>query len=397
MKTIREKYAAARQAAQEIHDRATGEGRAKTEEEQVEFDRLTAEAKQHKATLDQIAADDEAMGDLADVVGADDDAVDHPTGKTPGERFINSSEFKAMKAGYAGGPPAGTRIQMAGSVSVGSFRNAVTVGTSTTAPLHRIAPAELSVIDIFDVINVIEDAPDTIKVFRTAFTNNADVQTVGEPKEESDLTITPVTVTLDTIAHHTPVNNQTLWHNSLLRNRIDVHMINGVRAKAQAEVAAALEAEIGGGFIQQQGFDTDIATTLRKAVTKAMRGAMEIGGSNTLQVVLSPEDHEALDLELLDAMIALAGQELAQTSRIWRSQVVPLYGLNQGVAFVGDMRQVDFYVGTQGITVTTGWVDDQFIRNQQTILAEMEAATAVLGAAAICAADLASGTAPDFS
>jgi hypothetical protein len=394
---IREKYAAARQAAQEIHDKATTEGRAKTPEEQEQFDAHLAEAKQHKVLLDQIEADNAAMGDLADVIGADGDAIDRPKGKTPGERFVNSAEYGAMKAGYAGGPPAGTRVQMAGSVSVGGFRNAVTVGTSTTAPLHRIAPAELSVIDIFDVINVVEDAPDTIKVFRTAFTNNAAVQTPGEEKEESNLVITPVTVNLETIAHHTPVNNQTLWHNALLRNRIDVHMINGVRAKAQAEVAAALTAEIDGGDIQQQGFDTDIATTLRKAVTKAMRGALEIGGSTDLSVVLSPEDHEALDLELLEAMVALAGQELRQTQGIWRARVVPLYGLTEGVAFVGDMRQVDFYVGTQGITVTTGWVNDQFIRNQQTILAEMEAAAAVLGAAAICAADLASGTAPDFS
>lgn len=394
---LREQYAAARKAAQEIHDKATAEGRAKTEEEQTQFDAHLDEAKRLKAMIDQIDADNAAMGELGDALASDDDDVATPKGRTPGERFVNSSEYQAMKAGYAGGPPAGTRVQMAGSVSVGKFRNAVTVGTSTTPPLHRIAPAELSVIDIFDVVNVVEDAPDTIKVFRTSFTNNADIQTPGEDKEESNLTITPVTVNLDTIAHHTPVNNQTLWHNAMLRNRIDVHMINGVRAKAQAEVAAALVAEIGGGAIQQQGFDTDIATTLRKAVTKAMRGALAIGGTTDLSVVLSPEDHEALDLELLEAMVALAGQELRQTQGIWRARVVPLYGLTEGVAFVGDMRQVDFYVGTQGITVTTGWVNDQFIKNQQTILAEMEAATAVLGAAAICAADLASGTAPDFS
>ena len=394
---LREQYAAARKAAQEIHDRATGEGRAKTEDEQAKFDAHLEEAKRLKAIIDQIDADNAAMGELGDALAADDDDVATPQGRTPGERFVNSDAYKQMKAQYAAGLPAGSRVQMAGSVSVGSFRNAVTVSTSTTPPLHRIAPAELSVIDIFDVVNIIEDAPDTIKVFRTSFENNADVQTPGEEKQESNLTITPVTVNLDTIAHHTPVNNQTLWHNSMLRNRIDVHMINGVRAKAQAEGAAALVAEIDGGDIQQQGFDTDIATTLRKAVTKAMRGALAIGGTTDLSVVLSPEDHEALDLELLEAMVAMAGQELRQTQGIWRARVVPLYGLTQGVAFVGDMRQVDFYVGVNGITVTTGWVDDQFIRNQQTILAEMEAATAVLGAAAICAADLASGTEPDFS
>jgi hypothetical protein len=392
---LREQYAAAQKAAKDIHDKATAENRAKTDEEQETFNAHVAEGLRLKAMIAQVDADKESMAELGDTIADSTDSVSHPKGSTPGDRFVNSDAYGAMKAAYPDGLPQGARPVM-GTVSVGGFRNAVTVSESMTPPLHRIAPASLSTIDIFDAINVIEDAPDAVKIFRTSFENNAAVADPGSQKVASNLTITPDTVNLETIAHHTPVNNQTLWHNSMLRNRIDVHMINGVRAKAQAEVADELLAQIA--LMQTQAFDTDIATTLRRAYTKAYRGVMEIGGDPAnVAVAISPEDHETLDLELLDAMVALAGQELVPTGRIWRSRVVPLYGLTPGVAFVGDLKQVDFYVGTQGITVTTGWINDQFIRNQVTILGEMEAKAAVIGGAALVATDLDGDSAPDLS
>lgn len=387
---LREQYAAARKAAQDIQDKAEAENRPKNAEEKAAFDGHVAEAKRLKAQLDEIDADQAELTELTEsvaIAGSLGTITVNERRKTPGEIVVESEAYKALKAAYPGGPPAGARPTM-GNVSVGSFKNAISVEETMSPPLYRVAPASLSQIDIFDAINVIEDAPDAVKIFRFAFDNDADIVAPGGTKPESDLNITSDTVNLDVIAHHTPVNNQTLWHNSLLRNRIDVHMINGVRARAQVKVAQELLAQRS--LMGVQDFDTDIATTLRKAVTKAQLGAMEMGADpSNISVALSPYDHETLDLEMLEAMVALAGQELTQTARIWRAKVVPLFGLVEGVAFVGDLKQVDFYVGTQGITVTTGWVNDQFIKNQVTILGEMECEAAVIGGAALVATDLA--------
>ena len=388
---LREQYAAARKAAQDIHDKATAEGRAKTPEEKTAYDGHVAEAKRLKAMLDEIDADQAELAELTESVAIGTpiagviSAFERP--KTPGQVVVESDAYKAMKAANPAGGTGTEPVKM-GKVSVGSFRNAISVEETMSPPLYRVAPVSLSQIDIFNAINVVENAPDAVKIFRFAFDNDADIVAPGGTKPESDLTITSDTVNLEVIAHHTPVNNQTLWHNSLLRNRIDVHMINGVRARAQAEVAQELLDQRA--LMGVQDFDTDIATTLRKAVTKAQLGAMEMGADpSNISVALSPYDHETLDIEMLEAMVALAGQELTQTARIWRAKVVPLFGLTEGVAFVGDLKQVDFYVGTQGITVTTGWVNDQFIKNQVTILGEMEAKAAVIGGAAIVATDLA--------
>lgn len=397
-KTLAERLAEIRAEAQSIQDTADQAGRPKTEEEQAAFDAKIKEAKDLKTAIDGQRAAKDFLDELADEDPDPEPAPTRAAGargtrQTPGDVVVNSEAYKAMKAAHPAGPPDKSKPSM-GSVNIGSFRNAVTIGTATEQPLHVVAPMSLTAIDIFGAINVVEDAPDTIKIFRTTFTNNAAVVATGVTKPESNLVITPDTVNLDVIAHHTPIDKKTLWHNALLRNKIDVAMINGVRGKAQLEVAAELIDQID--LMQKQGFDTDLATTLRKAMTKAMRGIMEIGGSSEISVAISLEDHEALDLELLDAMVALAGQELTPTGRIWRARVVPLFGLTEGVAFVGDLKQVDFYVG-QGISVTTGWVNEQFIENRLTILAEMEAKAAVIGGAAIVATDLASGTEPDFS
>lgn len=399
-KTLAERLADIRAEAQTINAVTQGDDpRPLTDEEQTRFDELVAEAEKFKKTIANQAV---ASAALADMEAEDPDPVTDPgrtaaTGRrqTPGDVVVNSDAYKAMKAAHPAGPPDRSKPSM-GSVNIGSFKAAVTVGTPTEQPLHVIAPMSLTAIDIFNAINIVEDAPDTIRIFRSVFTNNADVVATGVTKPESNLVITPDTVNLEVIAHHTPIDKKTLWHNALLRNKIDVAMVNGVRGKAQAEVAAELEVARLAGLLQEQGFDTDFATTLRKAMTKAMRGIAAIGGTPMISVAISLEDHEALDLELLDAMVALAGQELAPTGRIWRANVVPLFGLPEGVAYVGDLKQVDFYVG-QGISVTTGWVNEQFIENRLTILAEMEAKAAIIGGAAIVATDLDATAEPNFS
>lgn len=399
-KTLTERRAEIRAEAQKIVDAAEAEARPLTDEEQAKFDELVTEGKRVNTAISEGRAAREALDELAgDDPEPDQPAADaRPSGRrraqTPGERVVNSEAYKAMLAAHPAGPPDRSKPEM-GAVHVGGFMNAVTVSSPMEQELQVIAPTALTPIDIFDAINVVEGAPDSIKIWRATFTNNAAIQaSLGDTKQESNLVYTDDTVNLDVIAHHTPIDKKTLWHNALLRNRIDVAMVNGVRAKAQVEVANELLASVS--LMQQQGFDTDLATTLRKAMTKAMRGIASVGGSPVISVALSLEDHEKLDLELLDAMVALAGQELTPTGRIWRARVVPVFGLPEGVGYVGDLKGVDFYVG-QGISVTTGWVNDQFIKNRLTILAEMEAKAAVINGAALVATDLDGDALPDLS
>lgn len=396
---LREQYAAARKAAQDIQDKAKAEGRAKTDEEKAEFDKHVAEAQRLKAIIDQVDADQAALADLAEnlaPVAEPGRVTNVRERRSPGDIVIASEQFQATVAQYPEGRvPERADVRMS-PVRVGSF-NTLLTNPRLYPTEHIVAPQELEVIDLFAAINVIDDAPEKIEIDRETFTNAAAVYTEGSDgtKAESTIVYTPDVVTLDTIAHHIPVTTRALKYNSILRNRIDNRLTNGVLAKAQAEVAATLLASVG--FMQTQAWDTNILVTLRKAITKAIKGSMAIGGSSTIRALIAAEDHESVDLALLNAMVALVGSQVSQTTAVWNAEMYPVFGLPKGVAFIGDSKQIDFYVGEGGVTVSAGWVGNQFIQNRITLLGEMDAKAAVIGGAALVATDLNPGVSPDFS
>lgn len=381
MKTLTDQIVAARQAAAEIHDTAKAEDRPLTDAERAEFDRLVAEASDLKARHEQAVADRDALRDLEQIAEPTQAGGGRPM--SMGERFVNSDAYQQMLASYGGRIPEGTRVQM-GAVDVGSIVNAVLEDPAFTPALHRIAPASLSIVDLFAAITVIDNAPQLVKTFTATFTNVAADVAESAAKPEATLVYADVDLVLKTIAQHIPVTNQALGHNPTLRNRIDVHLVNGIRARMQAKVATVLS---GASGIQTQAFSTDLRTTIRRAITKAQNAAAQLGAGMP-SILISANDAETLDLEALAvATTMMEGTGPAQTERLWRTPLIVSPSIADGFAYVGDLKQVELYVGGP-ITVTTGWIDDQFIKNQLTLLAETEAEAGVLTAPALVKADL---------
>lgn len=378
--TLRERYAAASQAAHEIHDAAKAEDRPLTDEERAKFDELVAEATDLKGKAEQADADKIALADLETL--AETPAGDKPAGSI-GEQFVNSDQYKAMLASYGGKiSDTAQRIQM-DAVRVAEFHNALVTDPGFTAPTHRVAPESLEIIDLLSAITLIENAPSVIKTFTGAFTSAAATVAEGALKPEATLVWTPTTLTLETTAHHIPITNQALGHNPTLRTRIDGHLVNGVRAKLQADIAAVLALAVG---MQTQAWDTDLTTTIRKAITLAQTGGAQIG-AGPASVLISTGDAELIDLEQLAHAAYAPGQAPAQVQSLWRRPIVVSEAVPDGFAYVGDLKQVELYTG-DAIQVTTGWIDQQFIENKLTILAEVEAKAGVFGAGALVKADL---------
>ncbi len=365
--------------AETILNTAKEEDRPLTSDEQQKFDDLIADGKKiNEATANhQTAAD--AIGELAQRP----DSAPLADRRSPGEKFVESNAFSDLQAQYPNGIPNGTKVQT-GSVNVGSFRNALLTDPGLSEPLHVIdVPAGVQVVDLLNAITVIDDAPDTVKIFTASFTNAADVTAEGALKPESTLIWTPATLNQDTIAHHMPVTNQTLSHNPMMRGFVDRFMIAGVRARAQAQVGTDLAAWSG---LTAQAFDTDLTTTLRRAMTKAqVNGA--ILGTGPISIVLSADDAETLDLEQISRVQLAPGQAPQQVQGIWRAPIVVAPSMVSGFAYVGDISQVIWFTAG-GINVAVGLVNQQFIENEQTILAENEGVTGVIAAGAIVKADL---------
>lgn len=379
--TLNERLATIRDEAHTILNTAQTEGRPLTSEEQARFDAALAAGNELLEAINNQAAATSALAALA--------AAPAPTGgsgRNPrdfGQAFIDSPVVADLRRQYPDGIPNGTRVQT-GSTRVGDLRNALLTDPALVAPMHVIdAPTNVAVFDLLSAITIIDDAPQAIKTFTAAFTNAAAVVAEGALKPESTLTWTPATINQATIAHHIPVTNQALSHNPMLRQIVNTFMINGVRAKVQAVVAAAVAAASGIGV---QAFATNIRTTLRKAITQAQVNG-ELLGAGRPSILISATDAESLDLEQLSNLVLSPGEAPAQASGIWRAPLVVSAALPSGFAYVGDLRQIVFYT-SGGINVSTGWVDDQFIRNSQTILAETEGITSVQGAPALIKSDI---------
>ncbi|MEM9521566.1 MAG: phage major capsid protein [Actinomycetota bacterium] len=382
MTTLRERYAAAKQAAHDIHDAVKAEDRPFTDSERAEFDKLVAEATGLRSQIDQIDADRDALAGLDELVEPATASTKKASGSI-GEQFVASDGYKAMLAAQGGKiSDTAQRISM-DKVQIKDFQAALVTDPGFTAPTHRVAPESMEIIDLLQAITLIENAPEVIKTFTGTFVSAAADVAEGDAKPEASLSWTTTTLTMGTKAHWLPVTNQALGHNPTLRTRIDGHLVNGVRAKLQADVAAVMAAGTG---MQVQAFDTDLTTTIRRAITKAQNGAAQIGAGPT-SILISENDAETVDLEQIAHAAYAPGQAPAQVQSMWRRPIVTSAALPDGFAYVGDLRQVELYTG-EAISVTTGWVDQQFIENKLTILAEVEAVAGIFGAGALVKTDL---------
>ena len=364
MPTILERYTAAKQAATELHNKVKEADRPMTDTERAEFDALISEASSLKAQHDRAASDVVALSALSDLAPMHD-APESPKGSL-GEQFVNSPQYKGLMAAYNGRIPSGQRVQMDSARL--DLRNALITDPGLANPAVRVAPVGLTVVDLFEAISVISDSPQAVKTFTSTWTDAADVVDEGELKPEASLAWTPVDFTLKTIAQHVPVTNQALGHNPTLRSRIDTYLVNGIRAKMQARVAAALAAAAG---VQTQAFVTDLRTTLRKALTKAQLAQAQLGGG-PIATLISAADAEVLDLEAMASAYAAPGEGPRQVQVAWRTPLVVVGAIPAGYAYTGDLKQIELFM-SGGINVMTGWIDDQFIRNSLTILGETEA------------------------
>jgi len=386
--TITDRVAELRAEAQTIIDNALAENREPTSEEQARFDAVLA-------AITNIGRTDSTTAAVTSMLDRPADPHAQSTAVDFGQAFVDSHVMQAIRDRYPNGLSMDQRLPdgFGGQATVGRVRNALLQDPNLTPPRHVIdAPTGVAVMDLMNAITVIDDAPRLVDHFTATFTNAAAVvaESDGDPedtvgvKPESALVWTPTPLIQDTIAHVLPVTNQALSNNSMLAQIINSFMVNGVRATAQARVATQLAAWSG---LATQAWDTNVRTTLRKAITKAQTAAA-LTGAGPISIIISALDAQALDLEMLATLNTSPGEAPQQVSNIWRAPLVVVAGgLPSGFAYVGDPRQIIWYT-SGGVELAVGLVNDQFKRNEQTIRAETQGVTGVLNASAIVKADV---------
>lgn len=270
---------------------------------------------------------------------------------------------------------------------------APTLGADVIEPdrlAELVRVTEHDMLRLRDVLNVSGTTSDSIVYNRLAsYTRAAAAVVEGAVKPEAAMSLDTITESVRTQAVHIPVHNNQLADLPQLRNLIDTELLfdlanleeeqviygdgtgenfNGIAVDADVQAARTVSADT-------------LIDIIRRAITDVRRS-----GYQPNAVTIDPLDWEEIELAKgTDNRYVWAVIRDELGARIWSLLVVEMVGMeaNRGDPteernlIVGDwMRGATLWV-REAVTVSVGWINDQFTRNQRTILAEQRAAFGV--------------------
>jgi HK97 family phage major capsid protein len=407
-----------------------------TTDETAQLREHMAKATEAKAELERLRGNDElrkTLADLGDDIALNakaDDSGRRQTasgfhlperGKSLGEQFTESAEYKGLMAQARGGVfAAKQRIQSdmfgvkslvtgASDTSGGAFvqndlrglqvgidafqrplrlRDVVTNGTTTsdTVEYVRVTSTTNNAAPIAEATS--SAAPTAPASVPGALVNNAG----GGYKPESGLALAKITTPVKTIAHWMPVTKRALSDAAQIRTLIDAFLRYGLEEELEDQMIQG--DGTGENFeglgtvsgVQAQAWDTDALTTTRKAKTKVRT----VGRSMANAYLLNPADLETLDLlQDNEARFYFGGPSgTGGAGTLWGVPVIETEAVPAGTGYVGDFRKAVLWDREQATIQMTDSHLDFFVRNLVAILAEMRAAFGVLQPTAFVEIDL---------
>ena len=241
-----------------------------------------------------------------------------------------------------------------------------------------------------DVLDISRTTSDAVKYTRiVAYTRAAATVAHSALKPEAALSLDSVTEAVRTIAVHMPVEEQQLDDHPQLAGIINGELLYDVNkhveelvmyGDGQGENFNGILTDLAVLAARSQGGDTliDIA---RRGITDVRRAGYEPNA-----IVVDPLDWEEIVLEKgSDNRYVWVVVTDGATQRLWAVPVIETVAMEdfQGNAteernmLVGDFQRGATLWDRMDASISVGWVNDQFIRNQRTILAELRAAFGV--------------------
>lgn len=337
---------------------------------------------------------------------------------TLGELFIQSATYKSFMGEFPSGLPQDVNVKTA-PVHVGGYKDLVTSADlpGIINPDQRgliVPPVWGKDLKIADVITMGNTSTDLIEYAQLATsTNNAApvaeaadfddgaisgaspgpyvVATPSGTKPFSDMTFEKVTVPVRNIAHLAAATRRSLSDAGQLMTLINNFLRYGLEEEVEDQVMAGdgtgenFDGILNASGTQAQAFDTDMPTTIRKAITKARY----IGRVRPTAVGINPADDEALDL-LQDGNSRYYGGGPFGTgpSTIWGLPRLVTESVPAGTAVVADWKQAVLWDREQTSILITEAHKDWFARNLVAVRAEMRAGFGILRPAGFVITDL---------
>ena len=361
-----------------------------------------AKAAQLKAWNDEMAdlgkeIDElESLGDMKGRVDRLGEVQDHPghqsevkerredeqrARKSLGELFVDSAALKGWTPGMRMGPEAELKVDL---------KNLFETSTGWLPWDDRrdlFVEALRQPLWIMDLVSQARTTSDVITYLQqTAVVNSAAAVAEGAEKPEASLAVERVEENVRKIAVVLPVTDEQLSDVPQARTFIDSQLGFMVREELEQQILSGdgTAPNISGILdrsIQSQALGGD---TKPDSVYKAIVKVRTTGRDEPDAVAFHPNDWTDVRLLKTSDGIYIWGAPMdAGPERIWGIRVVQTTGMTENTALVGNFRRAILFM-REGLTMKVGYVDDQFIKNTQTIIAELRAALAVIRLNSFC-------------
>jgi HK97 family phage major capsid protein len=393
------------------------EGEITNNEDETEVKRLLAEV---DGLEDKLAGLNESEERKRRIVEGQDrysrPAVVHPQASgdpnavqlSPGDQFIRSQEYRHIKGS---GRFESQLHRNEFSVTLGSGTSLISwqkalegkalvysgTGVAGAMVQNDVQAGVLSIlqrqINVLDLIPRLQTDSDTIEYVREdTFTNSAAMTaeataTTGTSgtKPESVLAYSSQTSAVRTLAHWIPVTNKTLSDAPQIRGIINSRLLLGLTLVLETQIltGAGTGEEFTGilnAGINIQSLGTD---SVQDAIFKGRTLVRVTGKAMPSAVVLHPNDWQAVRLARENASTATLGgylmgpPSMTGATTLWGLPVVESEAITENTGLVGDFGMGCSLFDREQAAVRVGFINDQFTRNMQTILAELRAAFVV--------------------
>lgn len=329
--------------------------------------------------------------------------------KTIGQQFAESPEYRAQfPAGHVYSQNMVPRVGITFDYNHREQRALLQGADANSGGALVVNDRIPTIVDIrqrqltfLDLVTRLKTDSDTIEWPKeTTFTNNAAAvaeatATTGTSglKPETALAFVNVTSPVQTVAHWVPVTTRMLADYSGIRGYIDARLMLGLDLALETALLSGngsspnLDGLTHLSGVQTRALGSDSAID---AIFKLMTMVQVTGLAIPNAVVMNPADFEAIRLSRENASTGTLGQYLygppsvAGPMTLWGRPLVESIGLTEGTALVGDFSANSMILWDREMaTVRTGYVDDQFIRNLLTVLAELRVAFTVFRESAV--------------
>lgn len=427
---IKQQIEAELKAAREIAAKAESEGRDFTPDERTavkaHIDRAAEIKRQHDdakgdrelvealkgASFEIVAGNEAEEINKKALEGTRSGFAPGAAGKSPADSFLKSDTYAELMRRYPNGVGEKSRVQT-DPVLVGGAK--ALIGSGVLPGMVPVQQDGLTVPPVWgrdltlrDIITIGTTGTDTIEYARQLAQVNAAAPvaeargnssgtgvttptTIAGTKPESSFTFEKVTEHVRTIAHWMAATKRALSDAGQLRTLIDSFLRYGLAEEVEDQVISGdgtgenFAGILNTTGVQDQAFDTDIPTTVRRAITKVRL----VGRARTTAILMNPEDVETVDL-MKDTTGRYLGNGPFGTGpgTLWGRPMVESEAVPAGTAIVGDWRYAVMWDREQATISVTDSHADFFIRNLVAILAELRAAFGVIRPAAFVAVEL---------